>query len=481
MAIEERLMWIGGEFRPATSGEWIDTLDPSTGRMIARVPNGGSQDVHEAVEAGQRAQLEWSRLEPLHRGRLLHALADRVRDACEDLARLDALDSGNPITAMRRDVRIGAQYLDYFAGLVTEAKGETIPATAANIHFTLREPFGVVGRIIPYNHPIMFACEKIAAPLAAGNAVILKPAEQTPLSALLLTEIVSDLFPAGLLNVVTGDGSTGAEIVAHPQVHRVAFTGAAATGRAVMRGSADGLKDLSLELGGKNPFIICPDADLERAIEASITAMNFHISAGQSCGATSRILVHESIHSQFLDGFCEQVQAIRLGPAVDERTEMGPLISAGHRDRVLGYIQAGLDEGARLVSGGRRPDQESLSSGYFVVPTVFDEVSTKMKIAQDEIFGPVVSILIWRTEEDVLESANSVEYGLTANIWSSDLATAYRLMSQVEAGYVWVNGDGRHYVGTPFGGYKSSGLGSEESLDELLSYTRTKTVHMILE
>jgi acyl-CoA reductase-like NAD-dependent aldehyde dehydrogenase len=479
MAIERRPMLVGDRFAASGSGEWMTTLDPSTAEPIAAVPIATRDDVSRAVQSGLQAQRDWATWQPLERAEALHALAARVRESASELCRIDSEDCGIPIRAMEAEVRTGASYLDYFAGLVLELKGQTIPATVGNLHYTLREPFGVVGRIIPYNHPVMFACEKIAAPLAAGNAVVLKPAEQTPLSALRLAALALEVLPAGLLSVLTGDGQkTGAAIVGHPAIQRLAFTGSVTTGQEVLRASAASLKEVSLELGGKNPMIVFPDASVEAAAEAAVMGMNFQISAGQSCGSNSRIFVHRDLYEPFLERFLARVRTIRLGPAVDPRTEMGPLITDAHRHRVRRYIRSGIEEGARLLSGGLVPEDRA---GFFVEPTVFDQVRPGMRIAEEEIFGPVATLFVWERVDEMLRLANGVRYGLTANVWTSDLRQGHRIAAALEAGYVWVNGNGRHYVGTPFGGYKASGIGREESIDELFSYTRLKTVNVILE
>jgi acyl-CoA reductase-like NAD-dependent aldehyde dehydrogenase len=476
----EQQLWIAGAAVESLGNQRMETIDPSTAEAVATVPLGTAEDVDRAVAVARGAQREWSALPLPQRMRALRSLADRVREHREELAYLDALDSGNPIREMRKDIEYGAWSLEYFAGLLPEVKGQTVPASLGNLHYTVREPFGVVGRVLPYNHPALFMCAKIAAPLAAGNAVVVKPANQTPLSALRIGALSVDLLPPGLLNVVTGDGATtGRALVRHPGVERIAFTGGVATGKAVLHDAADGVKEVTLELGGKNPMIVMPDADIARAIEGAVTGMNFHISAGQSCGSNSRILLHESLHDEFVQRFVAAVSAIRLGRAVEEATEMGPLISAAHRDRVLAYIETGRADGARQLTEPTPP--ESPDGGFFVHPTIFADVIPAMRIAREEIFGPVVSLMRWRDEQAMLEVANGVDYGLTANIWTTDLRAAHRLAAQVQAGYVWINGDGRHYPGTPWGGYKQSGLGREESMEELYSFTREKTVHAILE
>jgi acyl-CoA reductase-like NAD-dependent aldehyde dehydrogenase len=474
-----RSHWIGGEPAASDGGEWMESVDPSTGTLIARVPRGTAGDVDRAVADGRRAQREWAATGVHARSGLLHRFAASVREHREELAHLDALDSGNPIVEMRKDVDYGAGSLSYFAGLGMEVQGRTIPASPGNLHYTVREPFGVIGRILPYNHPALFMCAKIAAPLAAGNAVVVKPADQTPLSSLRIAELASGILPPGLVNVVTGDGqTTGRALVQHPEIRRIAFTGGVDTGRAILRDAADGIKEVTLELGGKNPMIVLPDARVTDAVHAAITGMNFHISAGQSCGSNSRILLHESVYDEFVELLVSTVEKIQLGIAVDDATEMGPLITGRHRDRVVGYIEGALREGATQLTDGLVADR--LRGGFFVRPTVFADVTPNMAIANEEIFGPVTAVMKWSDEDEMIAIANAVPYGLTANIWTEGLTAAHRLASRVEAGYVWINGDGRHYTGTPWGGNKLSGLGREESLEEILTFTREKTVHTIL-
>jgi acyl-CoA reductase-like NAD-dependent aldehyde dehydrogenase len=476
---EVRSHWIGGASVGSDGGEWMETIDPSTGTTIAKVPLGTAGDVDRAVADGRRAQGDWEATGVHARSSMLHRFAAALREHREELAYLDALDSGNPIMEMRKDVDYGVGALSYFAGLGMEAQGKTIPASPGNLHYTVREPFGVIGRILPYNHPVLFMCAKIAAPLTAGNAVVVKPADQTPLSALRIAELASGILPDGLVNVVTGDGhTTGRALVRHPEVRRIAFTGGVETGRAILRDAADGIKEVTLELGGKNPMIVLPDARVADAVHAAITGMNFHISAGQSCGSNSRILLHESIYDEFVDLLVSTVERIQLGRAVDDATEMGPLITARHRDRVSGYIDGARREGATQLTDGRVSD--GLSDGFYVRPTVFADVTQEMAIANEEIFGPVVALMKWNDEDEMIADANAVPYGLTANIWTEGLRSAHRLAARVEAGYIWINGDGRHYTGTPWGGNKLSGLGREESLEEVLTFTREKTVHTIL-
>jgi betaine-aldehyde dehydrogenase len=400
-----------------------------------------------------------------------------------DLGILDAIDCGNPVMAMRGDALIAADQLEYFGGLASEIKGETFPGKQGNLHYTLREPFGVVARIVPFNHPIYFAGCKIGAPLVAGNTVILKPASNTCLSALELGKIASEVLPPGVLNVITGSGSRiGAPLVGHPLVRRIALTGGVDTGREIQKQAAEGgIKSVTLELGGKNPMIVFPDVDLDQAVASATLGMNFHWCQGQSCGSTSRLFLHRKIHDAFLERLIRKVEAIKIGLPLDEDTEMGCLVSRDQFDKTMRYIEYGRNEGARLVTGGRKPEGEKFSKGFFVLPTVFDQVKMNMRIAREEIFGPVLSVFQWEDAEDVIAEANSVEYGLTASVWSSDLRAAHRTASRLEAGYIWINGSSRHFTGAPFGGFKNSGIGREESLEEMMSYTQIKTVHTLLE
>lgn len=472
----ELALFIGGEWVGPAAGRTFPTINPATGEELARVPLADAEDVDRAVTAAARAFPSWRDL-PIHeRAEMVANLAARLSARVDALAALDALDGGNPIRAMREDVRHAAEFLEYFAGLGREVKGEVFPTPAGTLHYTVREPYGVVGRITPFNHPLMFAAAKLAAPLIAGNTVVLKPAEQTPLSALALCADLVAVFPPGVVNVVTGDRVAGAALVAHPAVRRVALIGGLETGRAVMRAAAEGVKAVTLELGGKNPLIVCPDADLDAALAGAVQGMNFSWTQGQSCGSTSRLFLHEEIHDAFLKRLVEAVRRIRLGLPIREETEMGCLVSQEQFDKVSAYIRLGQEEGARLLTGGGRPRDPELERGFFIEPTVFAGVKTGMRIAQEEVFGPVLSVLSWRDREAVLAEANSVAYGLTASIWTRDFAQAELMARRLEAGYVWINCVSRHYVGAPFGGFKQSGVGREECLEELLSYTQVKSV-----
>jgi betaine-aldehyde dehydrogenase len=467
-------MYIGGEWVCSADGATVASIDPSTEQVIGAVPCAGADDVDRAVRAAQAAAPEWAALRWTRRAELLYELARRIDAASEDLALLDTADAGLPIAGSRRDIRSCAQELRYFAGLGGEAKGHTLPAAGPHLAMTHREPYGVVGRIIPFNHPFKFAAGKCAAPLMAGNAVVLKPAEQTSLSALRLAAMTEDLLPPGVLNVVTGAAATGAALVDHPGVPRIAFTGSVPSGRAVLRAAADHIKHVTLELGGKNPIIVYDDADPVQAAVGAIAGMNLSRSMGQSCQSNSRVLVHRSCADAFVSALVDGVERLRVGDPRDERSDLGPLAFAEHYERVLTYVEAGRNQGARLLTGGHRPERHT--RGYYLRPTVFADVEPGMRIAREEIFGPVLSVLSWDDEDEAIELANAVEYGLTANVWTNDLRRAHRTAQRLQAGTVWVNGDGGKPLGTPFGGFKHSGLGLEGSLEELLSYTRSKSV-----
>lgn len=471
-------MLIGGKWVDSASGKRYTALNPSLDAPLAEVPDGNAQDIGLAVEAAKQAFPAWSALHVDERAKMLRRLAEALRGRAREFGMLDALDSGNPFLSMIEDVKKGAALLDFFSGLGMEIKGETIPTPGGGLDYTRPQPYGVVGRILPFNHPISFAAGKIAAPLVAGNTVVLKPAEQTPLSALLLGKLIQEHLPPGVVNIVTGDGpNCGAPLVRHPQVRRIAFTGGVETGRAIMQQA--GIKSVSLELGGKNPLIVYPDVDVEKAAAAAVAGMNFTVSQGQSCGSNSRVFVHKKIHDAFMDAVLKRVAQIRIGLADREETQMGPVVTREHYHRVMAYIESGKSQGAKIVIGGKHPSQPDLQKGYFIEATVFDGVKHGMKIEQEEIFGPVMSVLTWEDPAAMLREVNGVEYGLCANVWTNDISTAMRLADQIEAGYVWINGHGgKRYKGAPFGGYKDSGIGREHSLDELLSYTQVKNVNV---
>jgi acyl-CoA reductase-like NAD-dependent aldehyde dehydrogenase len=475
----DRLMFIGGEFVPGASGQWLESVNPATEEVHGRVALANAQDVDRAVRAAEAAQPGWAALSVWERRDFLRKFAGAMRRRAQEVLPLEAADTGNTIASLARDVEISANYIEYFAGLGTELKGDSVPASANGIHFSLREPYGVVARILPFNHPFLFAGAHLAAPLMAGNAVIVKPPETSPLSATIIAELCREVLPPGVVNIVHGPGlPTGDALVRHPRIWRIGFTGSVPTGMAIQRAAAEvAVKHVSLELGGKNPMIVCADANPAEVAEAAVNGMNFAW-AGQSCGSNSRLLLHESLHDEIVARIVALVEAIRIADPLDPASRMGPVNSAGHYKRVLGFIESAKAEGAKLLTGGTRPEGEAFRRGYWIRPTVYANVTPAMRIAREEIFGPVLAILKWRTEDEAIAMANSTDYGLASGVWTRDLKTAMHMARRLQSGFVWVNTTARHFLGTPFGGWKNSGLGVEECLGELLSYTRNKAVHI---
>lgn len=473
-----RDLYYGGEWR-APLGGYVDTFNPATGDSLGLCAEASAADVDAAVAAASRAFAQWRGTKPTDRAGLLRKVASILRANDIELALIDATNCGGPITAMRNDVHYAATQIELFAGLVSEIKGETVPMGEGSINYTVREPYGVCSRIVAYNHPIMFTAARLGAPLAAGNTVIMKPPAQAPLSSFRMMELLHGVLPPGVLNIITGGRECGEALVAHPGVPFVSLVGSVPTGRAIARSAAEHLKGVMLELGGKNALIVYPDADVARAIDGAIRGMNFTW-CGQSCASTSRLFVHESVYEQVVDGVCQGVREFKPGMPTDPKTTMGSIVSRSQWQRVMDYIKSGEAEGARLVSGGGPPSDPSLKAGCFIEPTVFADVTSTMKIAREEIFGPVLSILKWTDEDEMLKQVNGTEYGLTAAIYTRDLATAHRAAARVEAGYVWINNAGPHFPGTSYGGYKQSGIGREESIEELLAFTQIKNVNVSL-
>ncbi|WP_396928998.1 aldehyde dehydrogenase family protein [Mycolicibacterium sp.] len=464
----------------ATDGVY-DVDDPCTGGVLTQVPDCNAEDVDQVVAIAHAAQRDWALRTPRQRGTMLRALATLMREHAEELALLDAIDGGFPLPAMRDDVNWAGEVLELMADAALDIGGRTIPLSA-NLHYTLQQPYGVVARIVPFNHPVLFAGSKIAAPLMAGNAVVLKAPDQTPLSAIRLAELAREVLPEGLFGVVTGRGATaGAALVTHPLVRRIGFIGSPRTGRHIQRLAAEhGVKYVTLELGGKNPMIVMPDADLEAAAKSAVAGMNFTTTAGQSCGSTSRLLLHESIADEVINSVVDQVAAIKVGHPLAEGTDMGPVIDQAQYAKSLRAIESGRAAGASVLTGGGRAEGVG-DKGWYVAPTVLGDVTPQAAVARDEIFGPVLSVLTVRDEAEAVEVANGVDFGLTAAVWTNDLRQAHRMAGELDAGYVWINGSARHYWGLPFGGRKSSGVGSEESTEELLSYTQVKAVTVTLD
>jgi acyl-CoA reductase-like NAD-dependent aldehyde dehydrogenase len=469
---------IGGELRAAAGGATFDDIDPFSGELIARVPNASVEDVDAAAEAASAARELWGDTTALERAQLVYAFADAVEAHGEELALLDCLDTGSPISNARFDVRIALEQMRMFAGFALEMKGTTVPATN-NLHFSVREPVGVVAKIFPYNHPLMFAC-RVAAPLVAGNPSVVKPPEAAPLSTLRLGELANEIFPAGVFNVVVGDGPAVPDrLVRHRAVRRIGFIGSEPTGRAIQRAAAEsGVKHVTLELGGKNAMVVFADADVDKAAAGAVAGMNFTWS-GQSCGSNSRLLVQRPIYEAVVARVAELVRARKIGDPLEDDSEQGTMINRAQYEKSLRYIDIARSEGARLVTGGGRPEGVA-GSGFFVAPTVFADVEPDWRIAQEEVFGPVLSVIPFDEEADAIRIANGVAYGLTASVWTNDLNRALRVARRFEAGFIWVNGSTQHFPNVPYGGVKGSGVGGkEESLDELLSYTEEKVINVM--
>jgi betaine-aldehyde dehydrogenase len=476
---KNRCAYYGGAWHQPKSGRFVDSMNPGTGLSLGQVADAGSEDIDAAVAAAKAGFKEWRRVLPLERAKILRRIAEILRQNANELAMIDAADCGNPVREMVSDAMIAAAQMEFFAGFVTEMKGSSIPMGPDVVNFSVREPLGVVGRIIPFNHPFMFCAGKSAAPLAAGNTVIVKPPEQAPLSSLRLAELIGGLLPPGVFNVVPGGREAGQRLASHPDVAMIALIGSVPTGRAVMKAAADTVKRTMLELGGKNALIAYGDADPDEVAGAVIGGMNFTW-CGQSCGSTSRAFIHENIHDAVIERIKARIAHFKPGIPTDPATTMGAIISKTQFDRVLSYIDAAKQEGARVIAGGGRPADPALANGFYIEPTIFADVNMSMRIAREEIFGPVLGVFKWSDEATMLAEVNQVEYGLTASIWTNDLNTAHRTAMAVEAGFIWINEFGKHFLGAPFGGFKQSGLGREECFEEMLSFTQEKNIHVKL-
>jgi len=472
-----RGLYYGGAWHEAFSGTIEAVVSPATQDPLGHVAWAQVDDVDAAVKAALVGFKVWRMINPLRRSAILHQAAAALRSHREELALIDAIDGGNPLRELLKDVDVGAAVIDYFASQVTSLKGEVLPMPDGQLNYTLRQPLGVIARISAFNHPMLFAAMKIGAPLAAGNAVIVKSPDQAPLSTLRLAEILGPLFPPGVFNVLSGGRSCGEAIVTHPGVAKVGLIGSAPTGRAILKAAADDMKKVSLELGGKNALVAFPDTNPAMVADGIVKGMNFAW-CGQSCGSTSRAFLHESIHDEVLRHIKDMVSAIKPGLPVDPETEMGCLINRQHFDKVSHYIASGLEEGAQLVTGGKAPNGKDFENGFYMLPTVFADVQPTMRIAREEIFGPVLSLLRWSDHDEMIEAVNGVEYGLTASVWTNDLESALQFAVEVEAGFVWVNNSSQHFLGAPFGGVKQSGRGREEGLDEIFDCTEVKNVNI---
>lgn len=473
-------MHIGGRPWTGEPAATYSILRPGHGTVLADVQDATSDDVGIAVDAAAGAAAAWGRLAPRERARQVLAFADAVEEAADELALLDARNGGHPIRYTRMGALKGAETLRYFAGLALEQGGRTIPATSDHLHLTVREPYGVVGVITAYNHPTMFAAARTAAALVAGNAVIVKPAEQTPLSALRLAEIAAAHLPAGVWNALPGRAETGRALVMHPRVRRLNFTGSTATALHIQADAAasGSLKRLGFQLSGKNPLIILPDTSAEEASKAAVDGMNLYKVMGQSCGSTSVAYVPRTHLEAFSEAVAARLAQLRPADPEHEATEVGALVTAVHRERVERIVDQARDSGARVIVGGDRPSDPGLGEGFYYLPTAITDLDPGASILTTEVFGPVLSIVPWSTEDELLEMVNASDYGLTAAVYSHDLDGALRVARSVEAGYVWVNDVEVRWVGVPFGGYKDSGTSLEFSSEELLANSQQKTINI---
>jgi len=473
-AVRQTKLFINNEFADPIDGKSFDTYNPATGEVIAKVAAAGPKDVDKAVKCARRA-LEtgpWSKMDAADRGKLLFKLADLVDAHADELASLEALNCGKTITDSKGDMQGVANTLRYYGGWADKIEGKTVPVRGSFLCYTLRQPVGVVGQIIPWNFPLLMLAWKWGPALACGNTIVMKPAEQTPLTALRIGELAIEAgFPPGVVNIINGLGeTTGAAMVTHPDIDKIAFTGHVDTAKIITKAAADTLKRTTFELGGKSPNVIFADADMDAAVQGAFHAIYFH--GGQCCTAGSRLFVEQKIHQEFVERLAEKSKERKIGDPLDPMTEQGPQVSQEQMDKILGYVQLGQKQGATLMTGGHRVGDK----GFFVEPTIFDNVKDDMAIAKDEIFGPVVSVLPFKSLDEVLPRANNTTYGLAAAIWTKDIDKAHLFAKGVKAGTVWVNCYHVVDTTTPFGGFKMSGQGRENGEAALEHYTEMKTV-----
>jgi acyl-CoA reductase-like NAD-dependent aldehyde dehydrogenase len=470
-------LFIGGKFIDAADRATLSSVNPHDNSVIADVAMAGKEDVDKAVAAAHKAFPAWSRTSASDRGRILLRLADRIEANMEELARLESLDTGHPIRDSRGlDVPRTALCFRYFGGMADKFEGSVVPVESGFLNYLSREPIGVVGQIVPWNFPLMFTSWKLAPALASGNCVVMKPAEITPLSSLRIAELMAESgLPEGVINIVPGLGAVAGQYIAeHPQIAKISFTGSTATGRRIVQASAHNLKKVQLELGGKGANIVFADADLKAAVEGAAWAI-FH-NQGQACIAGSRLVLHESIAEQFLERFKEIAKSIRLGNPLDPSTQMGPLTSAQHRDRVLAYVATAVEQGGEVLMGGTAPLGDTLARGFYVEPTIVRAKSYLDRVAQEEVFGPFVTVLTFSDDEEALRIANGTDYGLGGGLWTRDLSRAHRFARDMKSGMVWVNCYKRVHPGSPFGGFGLSGYGRDMGFDAMREYTQVKSV-----
>jgi betaine-aldehyde dehydrogenase len=469
-------LFIDGDFVPSVTRETLATLNPHDNSRIADVAMAAREDIDRAVAAARAAFPRWSRMAAMDRGRLLLRLADAIEANAEELARLESLDTGHPLRDTRGlDVPRTAVTFRYFGGMADKFEGSVIPVEQGFLNYLLREPVGIVGQVVPWNFPLMFTSWKMAPALAAGNCVILKPAELTPLTSLRIAELMAEAgFPKGVVNIVPGLGSIAGQYMAeHPEIAKIAFTGSTATGRKIVQASAGNLKKVQLELGGKGANIVFGDADVPAAVNGSAFAI-FH-NQGQACIAGSRLVLHESIAGEFTDRFVSLARSIRIGDPLDPSTELGPLTSALHRDRVLGYVRIAREQGGEVLTGGKPPERADLAQGCYVEPTVV-RAKPEDRVSQEEVFGPFVTVATFRSDEEALAIANGTEYGLGGGLWTRDLQRAHRFAREMKSGMVWINCYKRVNPGSPFGGVGQSGYGREMGFEAMREYSHAKSV-----
>ncbi len=476
---QPKKLLIGGKWVDAESGKTFETRNPATDEVLVKVAEGGKADIDKAVKAARKAFEEgpWRKMSAAERARLLFKLADLLEKNAEEFAQLETLDNGKPIKESRYvDLPQAIETFRYYAGWVTKLEGETLNVNSNFFNYTLREPVGVVGQIIPWNFPLLMAAWKLGPALACGNTLILKPAEQTPLTAIRLGELICEAgFPEGVVNIVTGFGpdSAGQALAEHMDVDKIAFTGEDKTGRKIVEYSGGNLKRVSLELGGKAPNIVFADADMDAAVKGAIMGIFFN--QGQVCCAGSRLFLEKGIHDEFLTKLEERAKGLRQGPGLDEKTQIGPQVSKEQQERILNYVNIAKGEGAHLVCGGESPTGD-LAKGYFVKPTIFKGVKNEMRIAQEEVFGPLLSVIPFTSMEEVAEQANKVNFGLSGAVWTNNIKKAHKFASHIKAGTIWVNCFNAFDPAVPFGGYKMSGYGRELGKHSIELYTQIKSV-----